>query len=503
MADLSNIELLLETLSSNLSPESAQVLNSNNHYKQSSLEFLNELLNQGSNPEILLSTNLKPSLGDNEAGHTLIEQVAELESTQRLLESKIQKTVYSNLELPLETNRVYNECLNLFKNDFNQYCQFLSTNFSKNDDDDNNNNNVIDDGNGEVEEDESTYDKKSNKTQESSWKDLLKQQHLYANTNNNNNSHNTNDQFMDPSQSSSIILRNMDGIMDILELPSLANACVKNGYYAECVEIASHVRRLSIRYSDISIIKKVEYGIQLEIKEMVNGLIRLLNTDLKQGSIMKIITYLKRIGPFQNSFEINDQSLNSSNSNSNNHNKGSELINNELLQKIFFKSRYQFILNELEILSPLKNSNSIDRYLKRCVEVIREHCFQTIMSFESIFPNDHDKKTNSLLFSFIKSLILRLCSILKENFDKVGKISKDGLLLQLIYCSQSLVRIGGDFNLIILEELKDVIDKKNWCMILKKQKELIKSLNRNMNELNLSRRSGELSRNSSISETVV
>ncbi|KAH3671946.1 hypothetical protein OGAPHI_000132 [Ogataea philodendri] len=443
-------ELLLETFWNELPADVAVLLESSDAYKNEALNCLNELLNQEDNSETLLSTNVRPSLDGGESGHTLIEQVAELESSQRNLEAQIKKTVYNNLDKSLDLNQTYRDCVSMFNNDFVECCEFLSTNFSKSDE--------------SIETEQ--------KSEESSWKDLLKSQHP----------HSKHDQFQETKQSSSIILQNMDSIMDILELPALANACVKTGHYAECVEIASHVRRLSIRYSDIDIIQKVEHDVQLEIREMVNGLIRLLNTDLRQSSIIKIATYLKRIGPFQ-------KTTNESENNALLQNKNTDAINNDLLQKIFLKSRYQFILNELEVLSPLKKSNSTDKYLKRCLEVIREHCFQTIVTFESIFPNESGKAVNNLLYSFIKSLILRLCEILKEGFTKIEESSKDGLLLQLIYCSQSLGRISGDFNLVILDQLDDVIDKENWCAILKKQRELIKSLSKNMNELNMGKKS--------------
>ncbi|KAG7739460.1 hypothetical protein KL923_002307 [Ogataea haglerorum] len=438
-------ELLLETLWDDLPPEVENLLDSSEAYKTEALNFLTNLLNQDRS-ETLLSTNVKPSSESEHPGHTLIEQIAELESSQRVIESQAKKCVYSNLNKSLKLNKVYNDCVSMFRNDFNECREFLSTNFSKTED-------AMD---------------TQQKSEESNWKDLLKTQHQYS----------KHEQLQENRQSSSVILSKMDNIMDILELPALANACVKTGHYAECVEIASHVRRLSIRYSDIAIVQRVEHDVQLEISEMVNGLIRLLNTDLRQSSIIKIVTYLKRIGPFQKRFKEQEENKLAQE-------KDTDLVSNEFLQKIFLKSRYQFISNELDVLIPLKKSNSIDNYLKRSVEVIREHCFQTVLTFESIFPNDNNKAVKNLLYSFIRSIIYRLCEILKENWSQVGATNKDGLLLQLIYCSQSLGRIGGDFNVIILDQLKDLIDRKNWCAVLRKQRELIKSLSKNINEPNV------------------
>lgn len=182
------------------------------------------------------------------------------------------------------------------------------------------------------------------------------------------------------------ILKNLDKLLDFLELPSMTNAFVKAGQYSECIEISSLIKRLSIRYNDIELIKQVENNVNSEINDMLYGLIRLLNTELKQFSIIKIISYLKRI-----------------------------TSDNIMLEKVFLKARYQFICDELNILKPLKESNLIEKYLKRYLEVIREHCFQTIMTFESIF-----NKSPILIYSFIKSLVLQLCSILKENLPLIN-----------------------------------------------------------------------------------
>ncbi|GME84307.1 unnamed protein product [Ambrosiozyma monospora] len=405
MTDLASTQLLLDTLSKDLNSDVLDLINNNDSNTEEYLKFLNDfLVENDKNPDLLLSSEVKPSLDVQDAGVTLIEQIAELESRQRLLESKIQKTVYNNLDKILASTEVYKNSLNLFETDFNETCEFLSTNFNKDEEPES----------GDEDDDSASVSELPAhlKREAVSWKELFRQQQIQQRHLQQQQQDGLNRGEL-TTQQSSIILQNMDSIMDILELPALANACVKSGHYAECVEIAAHVRRLSIRYSDLPIIKKVESDIQLEIKEMVNGLIRLLNTDLKQSAIMKIITHLKRIGTFQ---EI-DQHRVPSNSSGAVSAAQSDVngISTAFLEKIFFKSRYQFILSELEILMPLKRSNSIEKYLKRCLEVIREHCFQTIMTFESIFTNKSASanssttaQMNNLLYSFVKSLILHL-----------------------------------------------------------------------------------------------
>ncbi|OUM52252.1 hypothetical protein BVG19_g1422 [[Candida] boidinii] len=591
MTELASISLLLDTLSPDLPRDVLELLNSDQNLKENSLKFLDDLLSN-ENSELLLESNVQPSLDSSKSSLTLIEQVAELDHKQRNIEQQLKNKVISNIDKVLETNNVANDVLDLVSNDLREDVEVLAESFKNDDevdddDDEGDDDEENDEGNEDLNENNNSSKNltTSNNTQNtdefvqgkasrlnkikkslnikkdrsdnisllhhefksinenSSWKAILEAQRSQdslnngignsknsSNNNGNDNSTNTDNGYshlsstsslsaasshLNASNSTSVVLRNMDNLMDILELPVLANACVSQGHYAECVEIASHVRRLAIRYSDIPIILEVEAGIQYEIREMVTSLIRLLHTDIKQSSIMKIISYLKRIGPFSNLSSNDASNVSTDNINNagkmnyfssatfssfaaaNQNERNSTNANNELLMKIYLKSRFQFIISELEVLSPLKNSNAIDRYLKRCLEVIREHCFATLMTFDSIFPNerkivsnnDNTNLINTLISEFIVSIAKNLCKILKENIPKVNSKSvKDGLILQLIYCSQSLGRVGGDFNVLILHELESVknpvITKKEWCTILRKQKELIRSLSKDMNRNN-------------------
>lgn len=422
--------LLLDTLLGGLPEDTQKEIKDNTQLKKESLKFLEKLLNE-SDAETLLASSIRPSQETSSTAKTMIEQMAELDSEQRLLDDSVREETYENVDLILDANQVYKECWELFANGMNESCEYMvADNVGKEE--------------GDVQEGETT-----------NWKTLIQ---LHERQSQRIRKRQQDGEAAPPA---SILLRDMDSIMDILELPTLANACVKSGHYGECVEIASHIRRISIRYSDVPLIQQVDTEIQKEIKGMINGLVRLLNTDLKQAHIIKIITYLKRIGPFQKG-------------------EGSGEMSNEILQRLFLKSRYQFILGELETLSPLKRST--EKYLKRCIEVIREHCFQTIATFESAFTSDRDRRVSLLLYSFIKSLILELCKVFNDNLPKLEESTRYGLFLQMIYCSQSLGRVGGDFTPIVLQQLQSTLDRDSWCDILRKQKQLIKSMNKSIGD---------------------
>ena len=117
--------------------------------------------------------------------------------------------------------------------------------------------------------------------------------------------------------------------------------------------------------------------------------------------------------------------------------------NRDQLKSIFFHSRYKFITDEFDTLLPFKQSRLIEKYLKRTLEIFREFCFQTVITFDSVFDRDRH-----LTYVFLRSLTDRLCAILVENLPLLAEDSAcDSLLLQLIYCCQSLSRVGGDLPL--------------------------------------------------------
>lgn len=405
----SHTQLLLDTLSINLPNESLDLIKESK-WKDTALDYLEDLLNSD-NAESLLNTKIKPDnditdLNSNGFGG-IVEQIAELSNSAIILDNKILNSLNSNsnsnLSLILNSNSILNDSFDNYDNLILVTKDLVDINLISN------------------------------------WKSEIS----IINTNlgivNNTTNDNSNDNEL------SLILKNLQNLIEIMELPSITHSLIKLGQYSECIEISALVKRLKIRYNDIDLIIKIEDKITYEINDMVKKLSSLLITNLKQSSTIKILSYLKRI--------INDK---------------------DHLKSIYLQSRFKFIMDEFDTLLPLKQSNLIEKYLKRSLEIFREFCFQTIITFDSIFDKD-----KSLTYSFIKALINRLSIILNENLPLINSEStKDSLLLQLIYCCQSLSRVGGDFTTLLIQRLSKTVETNHMVSIVKKQKNLVRSLNR-------------------------
>ncbi|ANZ76117.1 BA75_02111T0 [Komagataella pastoris] len=411
-----DLKVLLDTLASDLDPQDKLLLADANNQGEI-LAFLDVMLSQDA--ESLL-TPAQPSSSFEANAKNVMEELAELDNSQRALEKQIKDQLLKNIDLVIESNNEVNQYLDLFQ-----------------------------------QIDRSIYDMKGQREDEE-----LK------------NLGNLNVEI----EISSSVLNSIDDVMDILELPALTNICIKNGHYSECVDISSHLRRLCIRFPHLEVMKKVETDTQSEITIMINGLLKLLTTNLKQSNVVKIINYLRRLSITKTNFsEVNGRDLK----------KETSVFSTDNLKMIFLHSRYNFIMEELDDLKGLKDSNLHEKYLKRCIEVIREHSFATLMSLETIFQEssiDDRQLTAMLLSSYVKAIASRLCDILKESLPKVSDpISKDSLLLQTLYCSQSLGRKGCDFTVILRKELQNnctppVISAEEWKRVVQKQQDLVRTV---------------------------
>lgn len=568
--DASALNVLLQELSGDLPADVRASLDSPELHDEI-LRYLNDISSIESN-DYLSSVPPTPAANSDSKTieeKTLVQDIAELEAKQRLIDTNLKNLIIKSQGSIIENEIGLKDAYKSFENDFSHNAKALWRTFKDDDI-----NEIKDDQDQELHELEIDLDPNT------------KQDTFYQTISNIKDSH-PNENEKD--KNLSIVLENMDQILNILELPSLTGACIKAGYYSEALEISSYTRRLAIKFPSSDLIKEVELGVKSEMAMMLTGLIRLLRTNLKQSSIIKILSYLRRIQPFSQSDNADEQ-----------------------LKRILLHSRFEFIKLELRSLLPLRESSLHEKYLKRSIEVIREYCFGSIMTYKSIFPeiddseleevnieleeiseeipdieeeepeieeaakevvagtedkaedeesNEADNKaedkpelevvtenatnektsedksedqaedqeksekelvssteqkdevkieapvakeikesktpiiqlaknrkpSNILLFDFVQHVLIELVHNLEASLVHVQEKSiRDGLYLQLIYCSQSLGRIDENFSDLMTVTLLNARDESNnylivrdtWASSIEKQQQLAKSLNR-------------------------
>lgn len=300
---------------------------------------------------------------------------------------------------------------------------------------------------------------------------------------NSNNSHifevQKNEKLTSSIKSDSTILSNIDSVLDILELPTICRLCILQGNYQEALEVSMLVQSLTIRFPKISILNKILKQVQIELKQMVKGLVRLLNTNLKQNQMVKIFQILRRLDV------LNGDLIGISETYGNVLDGG---FKDKFLKLIFLNSRYKFIYSEIQNLQPLLLYSNLT-YVKRAIQVFREHLFSSLTIYSTIFESphklekNHQFETDTLVAEFIQNIVLLLIEKIRiyfndaiDNVDDVVKTQKDGILLQLLYLCKSLSKFGVDFETVLIHELCYGVDKiiaeEEWLRNLAKLKKL-------------------------------
>jgi len=207
-----------------------------------------------------------------------------------------------------------------------------------------------------------------------------------------------------------LLSRNLDRILDILELPTLLSSSISSGNYPTSLDIFSHVRRLVTLYPTSSVILSMSRECEALQRTMVSNLISSLTGSIKLPVAMKTIGWLKRAVP-----EMND--------------------NVDIARGIFLTCRLSWVETLFQALEPLREladeekdqrlrrqkrsmagapplerSNSsrrragegatststgqhTERYLKRWIEIFREQSFAVVSMYRSIFPNTNSSQS--------------------------------------------------------------------------------------------------------------
>lgn len=314
---------------------------------------------------------------------------------------------------------------------------------------------------------------------------------------------------------------NVDRISDVLELPALLSSIISasssaatsqagstssaNANYATALDLHAHIRRLQRLYPDSDLVKSIVTQAESAMRDMTSSLISTLRSqNLKLAGGMRLIGLLRRVAP-----EL-DEIRSSSKTWTSNAGEGS-------LGAMFLVCRLSNLLTTLEALEPLQEladqdfnqtdtsrernawaaGQQTERYLKRYIEVFREQCFAMISMYKSIFPASlpepstqaHKDETSLLLRPqnpreglqqnrtlglpdiplqrlppVLSTFTFHIVDILMDTLRKYlpnvrDQASRDSLLTQVLYCSASLGRLGGDFSMMLALLEEDVNDE--------------------------------------------
>ncbi|KAL1998715.1 hypothetical protein VTN02DRAFT_5687 [Thermoascus thermophilus] len=304
------------------------------------------------------------------------------------------------------------------------------------------------------------------------------------------------------------LVRNVDRLSDILELPTLLSTAVSSASassggatasttsYSSALDLYAHIKRLQTLYPDSPLIKDVALQAEDAMKDMTTNLIAGLRAqNIRLAAAMRTVGWLRRVAPELENLRKDDGSG----------------TNEGALGALFLVCRLANLVSTLEALDPLReladqetqrrlqsagkqNGSSphantwsggqqTERFLKRYIEIYREQSFAIVSLYKNIFaaeqseselasmhgfnirhvnlrakvptkrPAGKDDPLQTLppaLATFPMHLVELLTETLRTYLPNVqDKSSRESLLTQVLYCAGSLGRLGGDFSMIL------------------------------------------------------
>ncbi|KAF9869821.1 Dor1-like family protein [Colletotrichum karsti] len=289
-----------------------------------------------------------------------------------------------------------------------------------------------------------------------------------------------------------LLLRNVERLVDVLELPTLLSSAINTvpANYASALDLNAHIRRLHGLYPDSPLVDLVSRQADEAIVRMTADLITALKSPgLKLAASLRTVSWLRRVLP-------DLSSMSSASRDSQEH----------TLSLLFLCCRVATLDATLGALEPLREladeerlrqqgsstqswsgGQQTEKYLKRYVEIFREQSFGVVSMFRSIFPqtsthsNQPDDSAQdpfqplpSTLSTFPLHLVEMLLETLSEYLPIIkDQAARDSILTQVLYCSGSLGRLGGDFGILLArlgDDEEGVTKQSEWVDIVKRHR---------------------------------
>ena len=220
-------------------------------------------------------------------------------------------------------------------------------------------------------------------------------------------------------------LRNVYGqqssILDLLEIPSLMDTCVRGGNYEEALELKSFGKKLRMVHGDLPVVVMITHEIDKVSEVMLEQLLEKLEGTIQLAECLKVIGYVRRLGVYS---EVG-------------------------LKRQFLKRRGVLIDASLE------NTESLGpyEYLKKITDIHRLLMFDIVMQYQAIFSKDDEDylQFGDPLFGWSHAQMEWYIAEIRLG---VPKLQDGGSLASVfdhcVYAGVALGRVGLDFRPLII-----------------------------------------------------
>ncbi|KAJ2917814.1 hypothetical protein MD484_g2560, partial [Candolleomyces efflorescens] len=305
-----------------------------------------------------------------------------------------------------------------------------------------------------------------------------------------------------------VVLDQHDKIRDLLDIPLLIDACVRNGYFAEALSLASHAKALSssTSFQDKSpplILQSVLAEVHNSVTQMLLSLLgTLYEPNRKLPALWKAVNFLRKMDGFGPSSPFASPDSKSKIqvylSSEDIVSSEEEISSEEQIALAFLIGRETCLRSTLEtcgsdvtrltkdterILDD-REKEDLARYLKNYIDAWREGAYDIVTQYTTIFlerssatgPSRSGSgqtpvtvssslqqeqellRLHSLITTYTShALNNHLLPILAPALPKLSLSLLPSLLTQLTYCSTAFARMGADFRTILSLIFADAI----------------------------------------------
>ncbi|KAL7930931.1 mitochondrial carrier domain-containing protein [Trichoderma chlorosporum] len=270
------------------------------------------------------------------------------------------------------------------------------------------------------------------------------------------------------------LLENADRLTDLMQVPTLlsSTANVSPLGFSSTLDLYGHIQRLGALYPNSQLVSDVLSESEASILRLAADLINTLKApNLKLAATLRTVGWLKRAIP--------------------------DLISwapaQDMIPAVFLICRFITLAATLDALEPLRllaederlsqgkpgqsrpGGQHTERFLKRFIEVFREHSFGIVSMSKSVDTNlggtgpdglDLLHPLPSALSTFPIHLVNMLLEPLRIYLPAVkDKVARESILTQVLYCAGSLGRLGADFGMLLA-----MIGVSEWVDLVKRHR---------------------------------
>ena len=201
------------------------------------------------------------------------------------------------------------------------------------------------------------------------------------------------------------------------------DACVRNGYYHDAIELYTHARRFEDQYPASRLVHDVIAEVEAVRCLMITQLVTLLGEAVKLPTLIKTVSLMRRL----------------------------HTMDEHELAVVYLSSRLHNFRAHIETLTMEKAEPA--RVLRRYIDHFREHIYDILAQFTTIF---HEAE---LITAFAAECVVEFTRTVADYLPRIqdDAASMSSLLVQLGYCAMSFSRLGLDFSPIFHRSFSDCI----------------------------------------------